>query len=381
MNVSWSADGKNLAVMSPEVVGTGSEWILTIVSSKTGEIKNLRSFKTPARAAAWLPDGRGILVVALDETGRGQIWFVSYPQGEVSRFTNDLANYNTCCLDVSRDGDSLVAVQDAILSDVWVAKGDGSEAKQISSGEPLGLGLDWVGNKIAAVNPRLQWIAMNADGSNQSQLTNDHDLHLQLSACPDGKQLVYSTIHNGKLDLWRAQADGSSPVKLPVTGLLFGGALCSPDSKSAVYAAGNAMWSISLEGGKPEKLNVPLALAGYSRDAKLIFYISQTHQDTVMQSKFVVTSATGGPSLYTFDVPYGMQSPEFTSDGKAIAFLLTRDRATNIWEQPLAGGPLVQLTKFPSGQMFAFAWSADGKQLAFSRGQNKTDVVMMSNFH
>jgi TolB protein len=95
----------------------------------------------------------------------------------------------------------------------------------------------------------------------------------------------------------------------------------------------------------------------------------------------VVTSATGGPPLYSFDVPYGMQSPKFTSDGKAIAFLLTRDRATNIWEQPLAGGPLVQLTKFPSGQMFAFAWSADGKQLAFSRGQNKTDVVMMSNFH
>jgi len=380
MNVSWSADGKYLAVVSPEVVGTASEWILTVISPKTGEIKKLRSFGAPARAAAWLPDGSGILVVALDETGHGQIWFVSYPQGEVSRFTNDLTNYNTCCLDVSQDGDSLVTVQDATLSDIWVAKGDGSETKQISSGEPLGLGLDWVGNKIAALNPRLQWIAINPDGSNQSQLTNDHDIHLRLSACPDGKQLVYTSIHEGKFELWRAQADGSSPVKLPVTGLLFGGALCSPDSKSAVYAAGNAMWSISLEGGKPEKLNVPLASAGYSRDAKLIFYVSQTHQDTVMQSKFVVTSATGGPSLYTFDVPYGAQSPTFAPDGKAIAFLLTRDHATNIWEQPLAGGPPVQLTKFPSGQMFAFAWSPDGKQLAFSRGQNKTDAVMMSNF-
>jgi eukaryotic-like serine/threonine-protein kinase len=381
MNVSWSADGKILAVVSPEVVGTASEWILTVVSSKSGEIKDLRSFKTPARAAAWLPDGRGILVVAPDETGRGQIWFVSYPHGEISRFTNDLTNYVTCCLDVTRDGDSLVAIQGTTLSDIWIAKGDGSEPKQITSGEALGLGLDWVGNKIVAVDPSLQWITINADGSNQSQLTNDHDIHLQLSGCPDGKHVLYTTVHEGKADLWRAQPDGSSPVKLPATGILFGAATCAPDSQSAIYVADNAIWSIPLEGGKPTKLNVPLAFSGYSPDGKLLFYISQTHQDTLLQSNFVVTSATGGTPLYTLAVPYGMQSPRFTPDGKAIAFLLTRNRATNIWEQPLAGGPAVQLTKFPGGQMFAFAWSADGRQLAFSRGQNKTDVVMMSNFH
>ncbi len=33
-----------------------------------------------------------------------------------------------------------------------------------------------------------------------------------------------------------------------------------------------------------------------------------------------------------------------------------------------------------SDDMFAFAWSHDGKQLAFSRGRRKTDVVMMSHF-
>ena len=284
-------------------MGTASEWILTVISSKSGEIKKLRSFKTPARAAAWLPDGRGILVVALEETGRGQIWFVSYPQGEISRFTNDLTNYDTCCLDVTRDGDSLVAVQDTTLSDIWVAKGDGSETKQITSGEALGLALDWVGNRIAAVDPRLQWITMNADGSNQSQLTNDHDIHLQLSACPDGKHVLYTTVHEGKADLWRVQADGSSPVKLPATGLLFGAAICSPDSQSAIYVADNAIWSIPLEGGKPTKLNVPLAFSGYSPDGKLLFYISQTHQDTLLQSNFVVTSAAGGAPLYNFDGP------------------------------------------------------------------------------
>ena len=66
---------------------------------------------------------------------------MSYPKGEVSRFTNDLTNYNTCCLAVTRDGDALVALQNVLLSDVWVAKADGSDARQVTSGEAMGQGL------------------------------------------------------------------------------------------------------------------------------------------------------------------------------------------------------------------------------------------------
>lgn len=69
-----------------------------------------------------------------------------------------------------------------------------------------------------------------------------------------------------------------------------------------------------------------------------------------------------------------------TMINKAIAFILRRNHAANIWEQPLNEGALVPLTKFPSGEMFAFGWSSDGKQLAFSRGQRKTNVILMRNF-
>jgi Tol biopolymer transport system component len=116
-------------------------------------------------------------------------------------------------------------------------------------------------------------------------------------------------------------------------------------------------------------------------DGKLIVYSSEKVENGQMQAKMVVAPAEGGAPLYTFDTPYGLQAMRFTPDSKALAFMLTRNRATNIWEQPFTGGGLVQLTKFSSGDMFAFAWSRDGKQLAFSRGQRKTDVVMISNFH
>ena len=378
--VSWSPDGKHLATISPEVRDAQNRWVLELVSPQSGEVQDLHSFEAGAQALVWLPDSHGLLVVGNDpQTTRSQLWFVSYPGGQTSRFTNDLISYDQCCLDITGDGNSLVALQRSTLSDIWVAKADGSEAKQVSSGESLGIGLDWVGSRIAAMGPRFQWLLMNPDGSEQTPLTHDQDPHLELSGCPDGKHIVYSSFHEGKFELWRADADGSGAVQFPLQGLL-GGGVCMPDSRSVLFATGGAQWLIPLEGGTPVKLVVPFAETGFSWDGKLVFYRSQKIVDGTMQSKWIVAPAAGSPSLHTFDIPFGTQSAKFTPDGKAIAFLLTRNRATNIWLQPLSGGNPVQLTKFPTGDMFAFAWSPDGKQLAFSRGRRKTDVVMMSNF-
>jgi len=375
--VSWSADGKNLLFVSPESRDNQNHWMLEVVSSKSGEVRDLHSFATGARAVAWLPDGRGALAVAIDQATHGQIWFVGYPNGETSRFTNDLANYDLCCLDVTRDGNSLVTLQRTTSSDIWMAKGDASEAKQITSGESLGLSLDWVGNRIAASNNASQWTLINTDGNNQTPLI-DREPHFQLSACPDGKHLVYISTHEGNFELWRSEGDGSNPVKFPLQGLL--GGICLPDSKSVLYATNSALWRVPLEGGDPAKLDLPPGQIGYSRDGQLRFYTSQSVQGGNMVSKLVVTSADTMHPLHEFDIPYGMRSPQFTPDSKAFAYLLTRDRATNIWEQPLDGGPPLQLTRFSDEDIFAFGWSSDGKQLALSRGRRKSDVVMMTNF-
>jgi Tol biopolymer transport system component/tRNA A-37 threonylcarbamoyl transferase component Bud32 len=378
VNVAWSPDGRNIAF----VVGTSTEnstqWLLEIVSVKTGEKTDLHKFGLPARALAWLPDGSGLLVVGVDQS-RGQIWSVSYPKGNVSRFTNDLSNYDLCCLDLTRDSGSLIALQDTLSSDVWVGRPDGADARQITSGEPSGLGLGWLGEKIVAGGLRGRWRVMNSDGSGNATILGEHDPYLGLAACNDGKHLIYSTFRDGAFELWRADIDGSNPLKL-VRQAVVGVGLCMPDSKSVIYASTGAIWRISLDGGMPEKTNLPFSQFGFSNDGKLMYYVSQKVEGGSFQGKIIVTPAAGGAPLATVDMPYGMQAPRFTPDNKAIAFLLTRNRATNIWQQPLTGGPLVQVTHFLSGDMFAFSLSNDGKQLAFSRGLRKTDVVMMSGF-
>jgi Tol biopolymer transport system component len=179
--------------------------------------------------------------------------------------------------------------------------------------------------------------------------------------------------------LWRSDSDGSNQVQL-TTQPLVGGGICTPDSKFAIFASDNAMWKVPLEGGPPEKTTLPLADINFSPDGKLMVTRRENFENGNLRSSLFVTATGGGPPLYTSDIPFGMQSLRFTPDNKAIAYTLTRNLATNLWKQPLSGGDPVQVTKFTSGQIFAYAWSQDGKQLAFLRGQRKSDVVMMSNF-
>ncbi len=380
-NITWSADGRALALVSPETRDGSGRWVLETISPDTGEVRDLHIFTSPKRAAAWLPDGSGVLVTGIDtESLLNQIWFVSYPKGEVSRFTNDLADYETCCLEVTRDGHSLVALQNTRLSDLWVAKKDGGDAKQVTSGQNLGFELLWLGNQFAAANLRSQWFRVSPDDGQIAPLFNDHELRFQIAACPDGKRIVYGTARNEIVELWSSDADGGNAARITAKPLFTGGS-CTQDSKSAIYAAEDAIWRSPISGGAAERTNLPLALFGFSPDGKMIFYSSQKIEGGAMHARFAVTPAyEPNTTLHALDAPYGVRYPRFTPDGKAIAFLLNRNRATNIWELPLSGGAPKQMTKFNNGEMFAFGWSNDGKRLAFSRGQVKTDVVLMSNF-
>jgi Tol biopolymer transport system component len=71
---------------------------------------------------------------------------------------------------------------------------------------------------------------------------------------------------------------------------------------------------------------------------------------------------------------------EWSPDSKSFDYVLTRDGVGNLWEQPLHGGPAHQITHFKANLILDFAWSQDGKQLALSRGNRNSNVVLISNF-
>ena len=65
----------------------------------------------------------------------------------------------------------------------------------------------------------------------------------------------------------------------------------------------------------------------------------------------------------------------WTPDGQSIAYVDTN--GSNIWSQPLDGGPPRQITHFSDRQVASFAWSRDGKRLAVARTTTTNDIVLL----
>src|SRR6185503_1699399 len=102
--------------------------------------------------------------------------------------------------------------------------------------------------------------------------------------------------------------------------------------------------------------------------------------------KLAVFPFDGGAPTKTFDMPmpylqhFVWQKIRWTADGQALTYIDRRGGISNIWSQPLSGGDPRQLTDFKADQIFNFAWSADGKQLACARGVVTSDAVLISEF-
>jgi Tol biopolymer transport system component len=70
---------------------------------------------------------------------------------------------------------------------------------------------------------------------------------------------------------------------------------------------------------------------------------------------------------------------KWAPDESGIDYVVTRNGVSNLWRQPLAGGPPLQITHFSAQRIFSFAWSPDGNWLSLALGAQRSDVVVMSS--
>src|SRR6266849_5501717 len=75
----------------------------------------------------------------------------------------------------------------------------------------------------------------------------------------------------------------------------------------------------------------------------------------------------------------GYREVFWSRDGRELTYVDTRNGVSNLWSQPVDGGPPWQLTDFKSGQIFRFAWSPDGKRAALACGSQTSDVVLLKD--
>jgi Tol biopolymer transport system component len=201
--------------------------------------------------------------------------------------------------------------------------------------------------------------------------------------------MVLNSNLNGTAEITRFDADGSNPTKLASGELTL--PVCSPNGSYIFYVelgTTQKIWRISVDGGTPVEIATVLGenVGGritISSDGKMLAYPYEEFTPTP-KMKLAIIPVEGGPPINILDAPCGVNgfgSPLWSPDGKSLEYVLDQNGSSNIWEQPLQGGPPRQLTTFSSGRIFDFNWSRDGKRLLLARGEVSSDVVLLSHLH
>jgi len=297
------------------------------------------------------------------------------------RFTNDLSSY-AAALDMTRDGKTLAAIQLTRVSDIWTAPaGDSSQSRQITSGEQIYTAIvPGPAGKVLASSANGDLWLMKLDGSERATVVPQAGNLLSLSSCGD-RYLLYDRYVGGKIELWRADADGANAERI-LDEVEYSD--CSPDGSTIFYAIKDRIYHMPVDGGAPvEVMAVPGTprawLIRVSPDGQQFAFLYQ-EGDPIPVVKVAVESIQGGIPQFTHRLPIGYERLRWAPSGKAIQYLLTRNGATNVWEQPLSDAEPRQITSFTSGRIFDFAWSRDGKQLLLAKGSQSSDVILIRNF-
>jgi len=217
IGVAWSPDGKTVAFTTSEATKQLRS-VLWAVSVADGSVHEIYSTPDAIGRPRWLPDGIGLLapISNVAQAFRGQLWFISYPRGEARRLTNDLMDYQLCCLDLTPDGKTLVDTEMTTVSDLWVASaGNTARAKQITTKEFVVGGFSWMPNgRITFASQDGKLFVVNPDGSGRTLLTPHHRPNWDPSVCGDGRYIVYAAYREQKQGIWRMDADGSNPIRI-----------------------------------------------------------------------------------------------------------------------------------------------------------------------
>ena len=145
-----------------------------------------------------------------------------------------------------------------------------------------------------------------------------------------------------------------------------------------------SLWRVSIEGGEPTLVQTESFDALPSPSGRLIYYSAfewEERQVRLRVLRWIVISSTDQKRLFGFDSPTIATLgtlPVWAPDESGLDYVVTRSGVSNIWRQPLTGGPPVQITHYSAGKIFSFAWSPDGRWLSLATGVNRSDVVLMS---
>lgn len=333
--------------------------------------------------AIWLPDKSSLLLSVRELNAEIRQIYQYFPNtGQWKRVTNDDASYRGFSL--TKDGKTLVASQETRVSSIWTADRDSLDFKQIMPGAHYLINVSWtVDNRIAysiVENSREKIQIMNADGSGIQNLTaGDDGIWVFPDASSDGKHIVFASLRSGQRQIWAMDSDGKNPYQLTDEQANIDNGKLLSDGKTLLYvkAINSQLWVLVKQIGDGQKINLTETHTGrwsVSPDEKL--FAVEVQNPKTKKNEIIVKSLETNETLKTFDFEPS-RVMRWTRDGKALTYEISKGDSSEIMLQPLNGGAPKAFFNFRSENIFDFDWSFDGKNIAIVRGKHLTDAVQL----
>jgi eukaryotic-like serine/threonine-protein kinase len=368
---AWSPDGRSIALFVTDNKGVA----LDVVDVESGNERVIPlDLSQGASNAAWVDGSSLILSAQTQQNDISQVWRISYPDGHLTRLTNDLTDYVGVSL--SRDRTKLVTMRAIMRGDLWIGDADGQHMSLAipPTNEHGSRSVFWLGSRVAFVSAPLDISKVFVyDFNGAPEAIVPKPFSDDATASGDGNSIIMA----GPGGLVRTDSRGQHAIKLVTWPSEW--PVVTADSRTVLFISSSTgrktLWSVPLTGGTPTQVtNMETMSVAVASDSRSLLIRVIDEQGGAQHMVCTLPTCNSPRKIDTSQAAW--PSVRWTPDRTGIAYA---DRgAMNIFVQSLDGSVPRPLTHFTDGYTIEeFAWSPDGRRLALTRLTQLTDVVML----